>query len=62
MFFPTQVHYTSSQVPFLDFNESEGEEEALGMDESLEDDGEIEGYSNHCVCLKSTTVLHVHVC
>ena len=41
------MHYAASQVPFLDFNESEGEGEELGMDESLEDDGEIEGYGSH---------------
>ena len=37
-----QVHYTSSEVPFLDFDD--GDEEDQGMAESLEDDEGIEGY------------------
>jgi len=35
------VHYTSSEVPFLDFDD--GDEEDQGMAENLEDNEGIEG-------------------
>ena len=38
-----QVHYTSSEIPFLDFDDEEGGEEQE-MTESLEDNEGIEGY------------------
>ena len=38
-----QVHYTSSEIPFLDFDDGEGGEEQE-MTESLEDNEGIEGY------------------
>ena len=43
-----QVHYTSSEIPFLDFDDGEeGEEQE--MTESLEDNEGIEGYIAYLV-------------